>query len=142
MKKNTSEVQNKYLWGMLTHVANASVFLVMGAVITLEMFEHRWLAMVIAIVALIIARAISVYGVLAFFALFKELKVSLASQTVMVWGGLRGAVTLALALSLPTSLEYWWTIQSIAFGVVMFSLFIQAPSMQLLAKKLLVKENG
>jgi len=127
---------NNYLWDMLSHVANVSVFLVMGAVITLEMFEQRWLAMLIAIFSLLIARAISVYGVLAIFAFFENLKVPLASQTVMVWGGLRGAVTLALALSLPTSLEYWWTIQSIAFGVVIFSLFVQAPTIQLLVKKL------
>ncbi len=131
---------NKYLWNMLSHVANVSVFLIMGAVITLEMFEQRWLAMLIAIVSLLIARAFSVYGVLLFFAFFKKLKVPFLSQTVMVWGGLRGAVTLALALSLPTSLDYWWTIQSIAFGVVMFSLFVQAPTMSLLARKLLAKE--
>ena len=131
---------NKYLWNMLSHVANVSVFLIMGAVITLEMFEQRWLAMLIAIVSLLIARAFSIYGVLLFFAFFKKLKVPFLSQTVMVWGGLRGAVTLALALSLPTSLDYWWTIQSIAFGVVMFSLFVQAPTMSLLARKLLAKE--
>jgi len=128
---------NKYLWDVLAHVANVSVFLVMGAVITLEMFEQRWLAMLIAIISLLIARAISVYGVMFCFSFCKKLEVSLASQTVMVWGGLRGAVTLALALSLPTELEYWWTIQSIAFGVVMFSLFIQAPTMSLMARRLL-----
>ena len=132
---------NKYLWDVLAHVANVSVFLVMGAVITLEMFEQRWLAMLIAIVSLLIARAISVYGVMFCFSFFKNLKVSPSSQTVMVWGGLRGAVTLALALSLPTSLEYWWTIQSIAFGVVMFSLFVQAPTMSLLAKRLLKTDS-
>ena len=128
---------NKYLWSMLSHLANVSVFLVMGAVITLEMFEQRWLAMLIAIFSLLIARAISVYGVLLFFAFFKKLKVPFVSQIVLLWGGLRGAVTLALALSLPTSLDYWWTIQSIAFGVVIFSLFVQAPTMSLLANKLL-----
>jgi CPA1 family monovalent cation:H+ antiporter len=53
----------------------------------------------------------------------------------MVWGGLRGAVT--LAPSLPTSLNYWWTIQSMAFGVVMFPLFVQAPTMSLLVNRLL-----
>ncbi len=132
---------NKYLWDVLSYVANVSVFLVMGAVITLEMFEQRWLAILIAIVSLLIARAISVYGVMFCFSFFKNLEVSLSSQTVMVWGGLRGAVTLALALSLPTSLEYWWTIQSIAFGVVIFSLFIQAPTIQLLAAKLLANKN-
>ena len=65
----------------------------------------------------------------------------MASQTVMVWGGLRGAVALALALSLPTDLDYWWTIQSIAFGVVMFSLFVQAPTMKILTKRLLKKDG-
>jgi len=66
------------------------------------------------------------------------LVLSLIAQTVRVWGGMRGAMTLALAL--PTSLDYWWTVQSIAFGVVLFSLIVQAPTMNLLAKKLLVKE--
>jgi len=132
----------KYLWNVLAHIANVSVFLVMGAVITIDMFEHRWLAMLIAIFALLTARAVSVYGVLSIFSLFKELRVPLASQTVMVWGGLRGAVTLALALSLPTSLDYWWTIQSIAFGVVIFSLFVQAPTMKMLTTRLLGKESN
>jgi CPA1 family monovalent cation:H+ antiporter len=131
-----SEVKNKYLWDVLSHVANVSVFLIVGAVITLEMFEQRWLAMLIAIFSLLLARAVSVYGVLSFFSSFKNLKVNFSAQTVMVWAGLRGAVTLALALSLPTTLDYWWTIQSIAFGVVMFSLFVQAPTMQLLVKRL------
>ena len=58
-------------------------------------------------------------------------------------GGLRGAVSLALALSLPTSLDYWWTIQSIAFGVVIFSLFAQAPTIDpLLRRSGLVGEQG
>ncbi len=131
---------NKYLWSMLAHVANVSVFVIVGAVITLGMFEQRWLAMLIAIAALLVARAISIYGVLLFFVSFKKLKVPFASQTVMVWGGLRGAVTLALALSLPTSLDYWWTIQSIAFGVVIFSLFVQAPTMSMLTNRLLKDE--
>jgi len=54
---------------------------------------------------------------------------------VIVWGGLRGAVTLALSLSLPTTLDYWWTIQSIAFDVVLFTLFVQAPTMRLVVKQ-------
>lgn len=140
-EKNTgSGATNKYLWEVLSHVANVSVFIIMGAVITIEIFEQRWLAMLIAIFSLLLARAISVYGVLALFAQFKNLKVSLSEQTVIAWGGLRGAVTLALALSLPTSLDYWWTIQSIAFGVVTFSLFVQAPTMQLLVGRLSFKQ--
>lgn len=132
-----SSTGNRYLWQMLAYVANVSVFLVMGAVITLQMFEQRWLAMLIAIAAILVARAISVYGMMAVLSYFESCRASCREQTVMVWGGLRGAVTLALALSLPTSLDYWWTIQSIAFGVVVFSLFVQAPTMGLLAGRLL-----
>ena len=139
---DSTAAEIKYLWDVLAHIANVSVFLVMGAVVTIDMFEQRWLAMLIAIFALLFARAVSVYGVLSIFSLFKELKVPLASQTVMVWGGLRGAVTLALALSLPTSLDYWWTIQSIAFGVVIFSLFVQAPTMKMLTSRLLGNESN
>ncbi len=139
---DSTAAEIKYLWDVLAHIANVSVFLVMGAVVTIDMFEQRWLAMLIAIFALLFARAVSVYSVLSIFSLFKELKVPLASQTVMVWGGLRGAVTLALALSLPTSLDYWWTIQSIAFGVVIFSLFVQAPTMKMLTSRLLGNESN
>ena len=123
-------VNNAYLWKVISHVANAFVFLVVGAVVSLSMFEERWLAMLIAIVAVLMARTVSVYGGLSLLALFQKEPVSTRYQAVLVWGGLRGAVTLALALSLPTSLDYWWTIQSIAFGVVLFTLFVQAPSMR------------
>ena len=62
-------------------------------------------------------------------------------QTVMYWGGLRGAVAVALALSLPPTLDYWYTVQSIAYGVVLFTLFVQAPTMPLLLRRLLPGEE-
>ncbi len=125
-----------YLWDVIGHIANAIVFIIMGVTITLSMFEERWLAMLIAIAAVLIARAVSTYGSLSLLGLLQKNPVDLRNQTVMVWGGLRGAVTLALALSIPVTLDYWWTIQSIAFGVVLFTLFIQAPTMRLLVNRL------
>ena len=53
-----------------------------------------------------------------------------AYRLLMSLGGVRGAVTLALALSLPVELEGWWTVQSIAYEVVIFSLFLQAPVLE------------
>jgi CPA1 family monovalent cation:H+ antiporter len=115
------------LWEFNAYVANVLVFLFMGVTITLGMFEERWLAMLIGIAGVLLARAL---GILACVPVLNRLTpiepVKRPFQIVMFWGGLRGAVTLALALSLPTSLDYWWTIQSIAFGVVLFTLFIQA----------------
>ena len=131
-----TQVNNEYLWGVIGYIANAVVFIIMGVTITLGMFEDRWLAMLIAIAAVLVARAVSVYGSLSLLGLFQKKPVDLRCQTVMVWGGLRGAVALALALSIPVTLDYWWTIQSIVFGVVLFTLFIQAPTIRLLVDRL------
>lgn len=115
------------LWEFNAWIANALVFLLVGVTITMDMFTERWLAMLIGIAGVIIARAI---GIFTFVPLLSRVlpveAIPRSYQVVMFWGGLRGAVTLALALALPTSLDYWWTIQSIAFGVVLFTLFIQA----------------
>ena len=124
------------------HIANAIVFIVMGVTITTSMFEERWLAMLIAIAAVFVARAVSIYASLSVLGLVQSNPVDLRSQTVMVWGGLRGAVALALALSLPVTLDYWWTIQSIAFGVVLFMLFVQAPTIGLLVDRLAVRDRA
>jgi CPA1 family monovalent cation:H+ antiporter len=129
VKADTSVGFIKELWEFNAFVANALVFLLMGVVTTTGMFEERWLAMLIGIAAVLVARAI---GIFAFVPLLNKATpiepISRAYQAVMMWGGLRGAVTLALALSLPVTLDYWWTIQSIAFGVVIFTLFAQATS--------------
>lgn len=62
-------------------------------------------------------------------------RISLSYQRIMFVGGLRGAIKLSLALSLPTSFSYWWTLQSIAFGVVLFTLFVQTPIISPLLKR-------
>jgi len=125
-----------FLWSTIAYVGNGTVFLLMGATITVAMFTERWLAMLIAIAAVLVARAVATYGGLSAANLLSRRPVPLGQQTVMVWGGLRGAVTLALALALPTDLEYWWTIQSMAFGVVLFTLLVQSPSMPWLLRRL------
>jgi CPA1 family monovalent cation:H+ antiporter len=115
-------------WGFNVYVAEALVFLLMGVTVSLNMFEERWLAMLIGIGAILIARAIGVFGAAPLINRMPWAeKVPLSYQQVQFVGSLRGAVVLALCLSLPVSLPYWWTIQSIAFGVVIFSLFVQAP---------------
>ncbi len=117
------------LWEFNAWVANALVFLLMGVTITTDMFTERWLAMLIGIAGVIIARAIGIFTFVPLLSRALPVEpVHRPDQAIMFWGGLRGAVTLALALSLPVTLDYWWTIQSIAFGVVLFTLFVQAPT--------------
>lgn len=126
-------------WEWLGLYFNSILFVIMGLVITLSMFQEQWLAMVIAILATLVARAISV--VLSCFVAkpFGD-KIPGRWQVLLVWGGLRGAIAIALVLSLPVSLPYWWTIQSMVFGVVVFSLLVQGTTNKLLVKKLTVQE--
>lgn len=132
--KGTDE-KVEYFWQSVTYLANGSVFLLMGFTITVTMFTERYLAMVIAIGAVIVARFVSTFGSLFVVNWFLKEKISVAYQRVLYWGGLRGVVSIALALSLPVDLPYWYTIQSMAFGVVLFTMFVQAPTMPWLLEK-------
>jgi CPA1 family monovalent cation:H+ antiporter len=115
-------------WTFNVYVAESLMFLLMGVTITLGMFTDNWLAMLIGIFAILIARAIAVFGGARLISIIPSVeRISPGDQSLMFAGGLRGAVTLALALSLPLELDYWWTVQSTAFGVVIFTLFVQAP---------------
>lgn len=125
------------VWIFLTYTANAMIFLLVGITITWAMFEQQWLAMLIGIAAVLTARAIGVFVALPLFTALPGVEpVSLRYSTMIHWGGIRGAVALALALSLPLELDYWWTIQSITYGVVLFTLFVQAPTMPWLMRRL------
>ncbi len=118
-----------FLLGVLAFAANGSVFLLVGMTLSPAMFTERWQAMLIAVGAVLVARALVVLAALPALNPLLSSPVPGPYRQVLAWGGLRGAVTLALALSLPTSLEYAWVVQAMAYGVVLFTLFVQAPLM-------------
>jgi CPA1 family monovalent cation:H+ antiporter len=110
--------------------------LLVGVTITVGMFTSHWLAMLIGIAAATAARAGVIYLLLpATNWVLPGDKIPGSYRHVMMWGGLRGAVSLALALSLPLEIESWYSIQSIVYGVVLFTLFVQAPLMPPLVRK-------
>ena len=126
------------LWELSAYCCNALLFLLAGVTITLQMFESHWLAMIIGVAAAAVARALAMYGVLPVcMHVLPGEQIPGPYRTVMMWGGLRGAVSLALALSLPTTLQGWYSVQSIVYGVVLFTLFVQAPLMPRLIKRTL-----
>lgn len=120
---------------VLAYAANGSVFLLVGMTLSFAMFRDLWPAMLIAVGAVLVARVVTVVGGLALLNPLLREPVHGAYAGVMVWGGLRGAVTLALALTLPPALDYGWTVQAMAYGVVLFTLFVQAPTMPLLIRR-------
>jgi len=84
--------------------------------------------MMVGILAAFVSRAAIVYlGAGLLSRLPGQRPLRLAEQNLMVWGGIRGAVAIALALSLSVELPYWYTIQSMVYGVALFSLVFQTP---------------
>ena len=128
-----------HLWDLLGYVAGAMIFIVGGATITTTMFSQRWLAMLAGIVAALLARTLLVHGTLSVLGRMPGVEpLPWRQQFILNWGGgVRGAVTMALALSLPLQLDYWFTIQSIGYGVVIFSLLAQAGTMRLFVARIL-----
>jgi len=125
------------LWQVLGYVASAVLFLLVGFAFTREMFAAHFLEMVVAIVAVLVARAVAVFGLLSLPLGDRAVRVPFLEQTVVVWGGLRGGVALALVLSLPLELHSWFTLQSMAYGVVLFTLLVQAPTLPWLLRRVL-----
>ncbi len=122
------------IWEVLDDVFNGILFVLMGLAIHLVKFRTGYLTLgILAIVIVLIARFISVllpYSLLK----HKESK-PIKTVAILTWGGLRGGISIALALSLGdnTSSEL---ILYITYAVVLFSIIVQGLSIGALVKKL------
>lgn len=118
-------------WEYAAFVANSFIFLLIGLRIELPLLFTHWQLILWAIIAVLVARAVGVYGL-------SRLGADIPNkwQHVLYWGGLRGAISLALVLSLPESLGSSEKIQVMAFGVVLFTLVVQGMSMSPLVRRL------
>ena len=90
-------------WEYAAFVANSLVFLLIGMHEAFQNFRAIWLPAVIAIVLVTLGRAVAIYPCCFLFSR-SSLRVTMKHQHVLLWGGLRGAVALALALGLPLEL--------------------------------------
>jgi CPA1 family monovalent cation:H+ antiporter len=91
-------------------------------------FPAVWLAAVIAIGLVTLGRAVAIYPCCLLFSRSSH-RVTLRHQHILFWGGMRGAVALALALGLPPELPQREMIVTISFAVVAFSVFAQGLTM-------------
>lgn len=130
-------------WDFLSHITAAIVFLVIGVSFTLELFQQRWLAMLIAIAAVLLVRAPQTLMAWFAFRILPGVSPLQPHENMIAYAaGLRGAVACALALALPTGMEGWWTVHALVFGVVFFTLVIQAPLVVLAIERLAQKMNN
>jgi CPA1 family monovalent cation:H+ antiporter len=111
-------------WEYVAFVANSLIFLLIGAQEAQQHFKGLWVPVLLAIALVTLGRAAAIYPLCAVF-LRSRLKVDMRHQHVLFWGGLRGALALALSLSLPQALPRRDVIVVITFAVVAFSVFAQ-----------------
>jgi CPA1 family monovalent cation:H+ antiporter len=117
------------LWEYAAFVANSLIFLLIGMHIGMQDFRTVWPAALIAIALVTLGRAAAVYPCCALFWRSTQ-RVPMKQQHVLFWGGLRGALALALALALPPEVSERESIITISFAVVAFSIFVQGLTMK------------
>jgi CPA1 family monovalent cation:H+ antiporter len=123
-------------WEYITFLVNSLVFLLIGLEVDLKALSNAWQAIAWAIGGVLIARIVVIYG-LGWLTHRLTEPISWRWRHIIAWGGLRGALSLALALSLPASLGTdRYLIRTMAFGVALFTLLIQATTMRPLIQHL------
>ena len=122
-------------WEFAAFVANSFVFLLLGLHLAQQHFASAWRPAAAAIVIVLLGRAVSVYPCCLLFSR-SALRVESKHQHLLFWGGLRGALALALALGLPAELPGREDIITVSFAVVAASIFMQGLTMPPLLRKL------
>lgn len=113
-------------WQYAAFIANSMIFLLIGTQQKNQNFASILMPITIAIGVVLGARAFAVYTCCGFFH-WSSLRVERHRQHILVWGGLRGAV--ALALGLPPAFPMHNAIVTVSFAVVAFSIFVQGLTM-------------
>ncbi|WP_294300372.1 sodium:proton antiporter [uncultured Chryseobacterium sp.] len=120
MKSITQDYLIKF-WELIDEILNAVLFLFIGfELLMIKDLSHFMIPGLAAIVIVLLARVISIWGPTKF------MKRTFSPQTVkvLIWGGIRGGVSIALAMSVPKN-EYSEIILSITYCVVVFSIIVQ-----------------
>jgi monovalent cation:H+ antiporter, CPA1 family len=122
-------------WEYVAFAVNSLVFLLIGSSVTRQTVAQAWIPSLLAIVLVLAGRAVAVYGCSAIFSRTDQ-KVERPQQHILFWGGLRGALALALVLGLPETLERRQEIVAVTFAVVVFSVVVQGLTVAPLLRRL------
>jgi CPA1 family monovalent cation:H+ antiporter len=137
----TTRLTLENFWEFLSFMVNSLVFLLLGLRIHISDMIDKAGPVLLAVLAILVSRAVIIYAVSFFHNRIESTRfIPVNFQHVMYWGGLRGAVSLALALTLPAIAafegEVATTLQEMTFGVVLFTLIVQGTTISRLINRL------
>lgn len=132
----SSQLAVQSFWEYAAFAVNSVVFLIMGIEVA-RTPAHTGVATILTVIAIVVgARALSVYGISAFLRMSPKTAIPVAWQHVLVWGGLRGALSMAMVLGLGSTIPDSRILVTLTFGVVLFSTFGQGLTIEQLVKRL------
>ncbi|HEY8694241.1 MAG TPA: cation:proton antiporter [Chloroflexota bacterium] len=127
------------IWEYLAFVANSVIFLLIGQQVHAIDYRSYLLPSLAAVVLVLISRAVVVYGLAPVVSRFQR-RVPFSWRHVAFWGGLRGALAIAMVLSLPPGFPQRDMLLAAVFSVVLFTILVQGMSMEHLVRRLKLRE--
>lgn len=138
MSKTTQDYLNKF-WELIDEIMNAILFLFIGfELLLIEDLMDQILLGIATIFIVLLSRTLSI--VIPARTILRKNTFSKGSLIVLVWGGIRGGVSIALVLSMPNS-EWKDLLLEITYIVVLFSIVIQGLTVGKVAHRVLKDES-
>jgi len=132
----------RWAWDYFAFLANSFVFILIGMNVASQPLQRLGsVAAALAILLVLAGRALSIYPLSVLFR-WSRWRLEPRFQHTLFWGGLRGALALALALAVPAEVPERNAIILTAFVVVAFSILIQGLTMPWLIGRLQLADKG
>jgi CPA1 family monovalent cation:H+ antiporter len=127
-------------WEVLDYILNASLFVLMG--LAIHLIDFSWIYLILGVSSVLLVVVVRYISIFSTYSLLKHNDDMNPKGTIQVltWGGLRGGISIALALSLK-GIEYFEVILFITYVVVIFSILFQGLSLGSLVKRVARREE-
>ncbi|MCF6252292.1 MAG: cation:proton antiporter [Methylococcaceae bacterium] len=134
LSNDTSRAVNN-TWDVFVLICNSLLFILIGLSVDIFTLLEFWQSILFAVVAVTLARAVSVYLLVPLTTRnFGLPSVSYGERHIMWWGGLKGGLAIAIVLSIPDSLAEKQLLTELTLGVVLVSLLINATTIRYLIR--------